>query len=195
MFIIIGIGVGVVDLYRNPFRIQLLIGIGIVPTDGLLGFRGMGEFTHAVTSPHDHIFRFAIDPGIAGLRVILDGDDFIVLTHDQIALGIVSGIGIRSLSRICIPIIFDFSSSRSRRIIGIGCCCLSPIRDGKERRRQDKGCQNGGFTTAPAATAAYVTVVMALGQFRHDDVTISCFTPNNFKDFIHSTSPLSEYIS
>ena len=52
----------------------------------------MGEFAHAVTSPHDHIFRFIFHPGIAGIGVFLDRNDFIVLTHNQIALGIVSSI-------------------------------------------------------------------------------------------------------
>ncbi len=34
-----------------------------------------------------------------------------------------------------------------------------------QRCRQDKGCQNGGFTTAPATAAAYMAIVMALSQF------------------------------
>ena len=93
LLIIIFSCIGIIDLYRNPFRIQLLIGIGIVPADGLLGFRGMGEFAHAVAGPHDHIFRFIFHTGIAGLGVFLDGDNFIVLAHDQIALGIISSIG------------------------------------------------------------------------------------------------------
>lgn len=80
-------------------------------------------------------------------------------------------------------------------VIDISLAISCPNRHYRQRHRQDKGCQNGGFTTASATAAAYMAIVMALGQFRHDDVTISCFTPNNFKDFIHSTSPLSEYIS
>ena len=93
LFVIIGIGIGIIDLYRDPFRIQLLIDIGFVPTNGFLGIRGMGEFAHAVPGSHDHIFRFAIDPGIAGIWVILDRNDFIVFAHNQVALGIIGGIG------------------------------------------------------------------------------------------------------
>ena len=80
-------------------------------------------------------------------------------------------------------------------VIDISLAISCPNRHCRQRRRQDKSCQDGCFAGTSAATAAYVSIVMALGQFRHDNVTISCFTPNNFKDFIHSTSSLSEYIS
>ena len=165
LFVIIGIFVGIVDFDRDPFRIQLLIGIGFIPADGFLGLRGMGEFADAIPGAQRHIFRLLIRPCIAGRGILLDGRDLVVLPHDQVALGIVSSIGIVSLSRICIPIIFNFNSSRSRRIIGIGCRCLSPVRSSKERCRQDKSCQNSGFSTASAAAATYMAVVMALGQF------------------------------
>ena len=165
LFVIIGTGVGIIDLYGNQFRIQLLIGIGFIPADGFLRFLGMGEFPRPIPGTQHHIFRLLIHPGIAGLGILLNGRDLVVLAHNQVALGIVSSIGIVSLSRICIPIIFNFNSSRSRRIIGIGCRCMSPVRDGKERCRQDKGCQDGGFSTTSAAAAAYMAIVMALGQF------------------------------
>ena len=195
LFVIIGIGIGIVHLHCDPFRIQLLIGIGSIPADGLLGFRGMSEFAHAVPGPHDHVFRFAVHPGIAGFRVLLDRNDLIVFTHDQIALGIVSGISIRPLSG-CIILVFNIHRLIGRRIPTIrGCRCLSPVRGSKERCRQDKGRQDGRFAGTSAAAAAYMAIVMALGQFRHDNVTISCFTPNNFKDFIHRASPFAECIS
>ena len=43
----------------------------------------------------------------------------------------------------------------------IGC----PNRYCRQRCRQGKGCQNSDFTTASATAAAYMAVVMALGQF------------------------------
>ena len=194
LFVIIGIGIGIVHLHRNPFRIQLLVGVRFIPADGFLGLRGMGEFAHPIAGTQHHVFRFAVHPGIADLGVLLDGNDFIAFSHNQISLRIIGGISIASLGGgICL--VFDVHRLVGQGIVCIGGSCLSPIRDSKERCRQDKGCQDGGFTTASAAAAAYMAIVMALGQFRHDNVTISCFTPNNFKDFIHSTSPLSEYIS
>ncbi|WP_287065396.1 hypothetical protein [Megasphaera sp.] len=40
-----------------------------------------------------------------------------------------------------------------------------PNRHCRQRRRQDKGCQNSGFSTTSATAATYMAVVMALGQF------------------------------
>ena len=164
LFVIIGIGIRIVDLYGNPFRIQLLIRIGFIPADGFLRFRGMGEFPHPIPGTQHHIFRLLIHPGIASLGILLDGRDLVILPHNQVALGIVSGISIVSPS-CCIILVLDIHRLISRRIPAVCSCCLCPIRDGKERCRQDKGCQNRGFTTASATAATYMAVVMALGQF------------------------------
>ena len=92
----------------------------------------MSEFTYAVAGTHDHIFRFIFHPGIAGIGVFLDRNDFIVFAHDQIALGIISSIGIRSLSG-CIILVFNIYRLIGRRIPTIrGWRCLSPVRNGKE---------------------------------------------------------------
>ena len=164
-FVIIGTSVGIIDLYGNPVRIQLLIGIGFVPADGFLGLRGMGEFADAIPGAQRHIFRLLIRPCIAGRGILLDGRDLVILPHDQVALRIIGGIGIASLS-CCIILVFDIHRLISSRIPTIrGCRCLSPVRSSKERCRQDKGCQDGGFSTTSAAAATYMAVVMALGQF------------------------------
>ena len=168
LFVIIGTGVGIIDLYGNPFRVQLLVVIGCIFTNRFLGIFRMSKGSHAVTCPQDDVFRSSFYTSIPSLRVFLNRNDFIILAYNQISLRIIGGIGIGSLSRICIPIIFNFNSSRSRRIKFIRCCgrfSLRPVRDGKERCRQDKGCQDGGFSTTSAAAAAYMAIVMALGQF------------------------------
>ncbi|MES9635818.1 hypothetical protein [Megasphaera elsdenii] len=50
-------------------------------------------------------------------------------------------------------------------VIDISLAVSCPNRPCRQRCRQDKGCQNRGFTTAPAAATAYMAIVMALGQF------------------------------
>ena len=194
LFIIIGACVRIIDLYGYPFRIQLLVVIGCIFTNRFLGIFRMSKGSHAVACPQDNVFRSIFYTSIPRLRVFLNRNDFIILAYNQISLRIIGGIGICSLGG-CIFLIFDIHCLIGRRIPTVCSCCLNPVWSSKERRRQDKGCQNRGFTTASATAAAYMAIVMVLGQFRHDDVTISCFTPNNFKDFIHRISPLFEYIS
>ena len=129
LFVIIGIGIGIVHLHCDPFRIQLLIGIGSISADGLLGFRGMGEFPHPVPSPQHHIFRFAVHPGIAGFGVFLDGRDLVVLSDDQVTLRIISGVGIASLGR-GLRLVFDI-----HRLVGRGIACIGgSCRNQRDRR-------------------------------------------------------------
>ena len=129
LFVIIGIGIRIVDLYGNPFRIQLLIRIGFIPADGFLRFRGMGEFPHPVPSPQHHIFRFAVHPGIAGFGILLDGRDLVVLSDDQVALRIIGGVGIASLGR-GLRLVFDI-----HRLVGRGIACIGgSCRNQRDRR-------------------------------------------------------------
>ena len=99
--------------------------------------RGMGEFPHPVPSPQHHIFRFAVHPGIAGFGVFLDGRDLVVLSDDQVALRIISGVGIASLGR-GLRLVFDIHRLVGRGIACIGGSCRNQ-RDRRESQPQGQG--------------------------------------------------------
>ena len=180
LFVIIGIGVGVVDFDRDPFRIQLLIGIGFVPADGFLGLRRMGEFADAIPGAQRHIFRLLIRPCIAGLGILLDGRDLVVLPHDQVALRIIGGIGIRSLGRSSV-LGFDIHRLVSRSIAGISGSGRS---QGDRRESQPQG-QGQAVDFLRYGIPAGMFLPMIPCDFRHDYITVFDFAPDDFIDFIH----------
>ena len=70
--------------------------------------------------------------------------------------------GTRFISSISRPI---YHITSIIKIIDIFLVIGCPNRHCRQRCRQDKGCQDSGFSTASAAAAAYMAIVMALGQF------------------------------